>query len=72
LARIVIGEQILAISAQYRTILTVHDAVVSVAPKNKSQEALDFIMEKMSVPPTWGKDLPITCEGGYADNYGDC
>ena len=72
LARIVIGEQILAISAQYRTILTVHDAVVCVAPKNKSQEALDFIMEKMSVPPTWGKDLPITCEGGYADNYGDC
>ena len=72
LARIVIGEQMLAISAQYRAILTVHDAIVCVAPKNKSQEALDFMMEKMSVPPTWGKDLPITCEGGYADNYGDC
>ncbi len=72
LARIVIGEQMIAISEQYKPILTVHDAVVCVAKKEEAQKALDFMIEKMSVPPTWGKDLPITCEGGYADNYGDC
>ena len=72
LARIVIGEQMIKINTKYRPLLTVHDAVVCVAPKTESQEALDFIMKQMSIPPEWGKDLPITCEGGYGDNYGDC
>ena len=72
LARIVIGEQMIEINKQYKPVLTVHDAVVCVAAKDKAKEALDFIMDKMSVPPTWGQDLPITCEGGFADNYGDC
>ena len=72
LARIVIGEQMIKINAKYRPILTVHDAIVCVAPITESQEALDFIMKQMSIPPEWGKDLPITCEGGYGDNYGDC
>ena len=29
-------------------------------------------MDEMSKPPKWGEDLPITCEGEYAENYGDC
>ena len=53
-------------------VLTVHDAIVCVAPKEQAIEALDFIMEEMNTPPTCGQDLPITCEGGFADNYGDC
>lgn len=72
LARIVIGEQMLSIEKGYRPVLTVHDAVVCVAPKDKSQEALDFIMEKMKIAPVWAEGLPVTCEGGFADNYGDC
>ena len=72
LARIVIGEQMLSIDEGYRPVLTVHDAVVCVAPKDKSQEALDFIMEKMKIAPVWAEGLPVTCEGGFADNYGDC
>ncbi len=46
--------------------------VTLIANLTYSQEALDFIMKQMSIPPEWGKDLPITCEGGYGDNYGDC
>jgi len=72
LARIVIGEQMIQINRKYKPILTVHDAIVCVAPKKERQEALDFMMKEMSIPPQWGKDLPITCEGGFADNYGDC
>jgi len=26
----------------------------------------------MSEPPEWAPDLPIACEGDYANNYGDC
>jgi len=72
LARIVIGEQMVAINRRYRPVLTVHDAVVCIAPEEEKDEALNFIMAEMSKPPAWGKDCPITCEGGYADTYGDC
>jgi len=72
LARIVIGEQMIEINKKYRPILTVHDAVVCTAPEEEKEEALKFIMDEMTKPPVWGKDLPIACEGGYADNYGDC
>ena len=72
LARIVIGEQMIAINKKYKPILTVHDAVVCVAPEEEKDIALEFMIKEMSIPPKWGKDLPITCEGGYADNYGDC
>ena len=30
------------------------------------------IMKIMSEPPEWAPDLPIACEGDYANNYGDC
>lgn len=72
LARIIIGEQMIRINERYKPVLTVHDAVVCVAAESEKDEALKFIMDEMSKPPVWGKDLPISCEGGYADNYGDC
>ena len=72
LARIVIGEQMLEIDGQYRPVLTVHDAVVCVAPQKESHKALGFIMDKMNKAPIWAKDLPVTCEGNFAENYGNC
>jgi hypothetical protein len=72
LARIVIGEQMVSISQKYRPALTVHDAVVCIAAKEEKDDALNYIMAEMSKPPGWAKDCPITCEGAYADNYGDC
>ena len=72
LARIVIGEQMVSISQKYRPALTVHDAVVCIAAEEEKDEALNYIMAEMSKPPGWAKDCPITCEGAYADNYGDC
>ena len=72
LARIIIGEQMVAISHKYRPVLTVHDAIVCIAADKDKDEALNYIMAEMSKPPRWAKDCPIACEGGYADNYGDC
>ena len=72
LARIVIGEQMVKINEKYRAVLTVHDAVVCTAPEEEKDEALKFIMNEMSKAPSWAPDLPVACEGGYADNYGDC
>jgi DNA polymerase len=72
LARIVVGEQMLAIQRRYRVVLTVHDAAVCVVPEAEKDEALAYIIECMSTPPDWGKDLPITCEAKVAHSYGEC
>ena len=72
LARIVIGEQMVAVSHKYRPVLTVHDAIVCISREEDKDEALNYIIAEMSTPPSWGKDCPITCEGGYASTYGDC
>jgi DNA polymerase len=72
LARIVVGEQMLAIQQRYRVVLTVHDAAVCVVPEAEQNEALAYIIECMSTPPSWGKNLPITCEASVAHSYGEC
>lgn len=72
LARIVIGEQMIAINEKYRPVLTVHDAVVCIAPEAEKDSAIKFITDVMSTPPIWGQSLPIACETNYGESYGDC
>ena len=72
LARIVVGEQMLAINERYRVVLTVHDAAVIVVPEIVKDEAMSFIIEKMSTPPAWAATLPVACEAKYGHSYGEC
>jgi DNA polymerase len=72
LARIIIGEQMIAINEKYKPVLTVHDAIVCVAPTQEIDTAMNFIINIMSTPPSWGQDLPIACEAKYGKSYGDC
>ena len=54
-----------------RTLMTVHDEIVSVAPAAHSQEAYEIMGEVMSTAPAWADDgyLALSSEGGIADNY---
>lgn len=72
LARCIIGEQMLRIAKRYRVVLTVHDAVACVAPKEEAEEAMAYVMECMRYVPDWAKGIPLNCEAGYGDSYGDC
>jgi DNA polymerase len=72
LARIIVGEQMLAINERYRPVLTVHDAAVVVVPKAEVEEAMAFITQVMSTPPEWAAGLPVACEAKYGDSYGEC
>jgi DNA polymerase I-like protein with 3'-5' exonuclease and polymerase domains len=72
LARIIVGEQMIKINEKYRVALTVHDAAVIVVPEAEKDEALAYIVECMSTPPTWARGLPVTCEAKYAQTYGEC
>jgi DNA polymerase len=72
LARIVVGEQMIAINEKYKPVLTVHDAVVCVIPTPEVDLAKNFIVDIMSTPPSWAYGLPVACEAHYGESYGDC
>jgi DNA polymerase len=72
LARCIIGEQMLRIARRYKVALTVHDAVLSVVKKEKQDEAMMYINECMKWRPKWAQELPLACELGVGQSYGDC
>ena len=72
LARIVVGEQMIKINEYYKPVLTVHDAIVCVVKKDDTDNAMKIITGIMSTPPSWGLNLPITCEAKFGQSYGDC
>jgi len=72
LARCIIGEQLIKISRKYRVVLTVHDAVACVAPQQEAEEAMAYVMECMRFVPSWADGIPLNCEAGIGESYGDC
>jgi len=72
IARCVVAEQMLRISKRYRPVLTVHDSVAIVAPKNDAVAAQAYVEECMSWNPAWATGLPLSCESGVGESYGDC
>ncbi len=71
LARIIVGEQLLAVNKLYPVTLTVHDAGVWVVPEEERETALAFITKAMSTPPQWCADLPVACEAKSGPSYGE-
>jgi DNA polymerase len=72
LARCVIAEQMLKIGKRYKTVLTVHDAVACIARKEEATVARAYVEECMRWTPAWATGLPLNCESGVAESYGEC
>jgi len=72
LARIIIGEQMLRVAKKYRVVMTVHDAIAVIAPKAEAEIAKEYVELCMRLRPSWAMELPLNCESGYGDSYGDC
>ena len=72
LARIVIGEQMLMVAKKYRVVMTVHDAIACIVPTEQVKTALEYVEMCMRTRPDWGMELPLNCEAGYGESYGDC
>jgi len=53
-------------------LVAVHDAAVIVVPKSELDQAVAFITEVMSTPPSWAEGLPVACEAKSGESYGDC
>lgn len=72
LARIAIGEQMLMVAKKYRVVMTVHDAIACVVPEAEVETAKEYVELCMRIRPAWAPELPLNCESGYGDTYGDC
>jgi len=72
LARIVIGEQMLLVNKKYPVVMTVHDAIATVVPKAEAETAKEYVELCMRLRPSWAPGLPLNCEAGYGESYGDC
>lgn len=72
LARIIVTQQLLRISNNYKVVLTVHDAVACIVRKEDASKAVAFVEQCMRWVPKWAAGCPINCESGFGDTYGDC
>jgi len=71
LARIVVAEQMILVGQRYPVLFQVHDELIITAPATDADNAQKYVEACMSTRPKWAPDLPIACESGVADNYGD-
>jgi DNA polymerase I-like protein with 3'-5' exonuclease and polymerase domains len=72
LARIIIGEQMLQVAKKYKVVMTVHDAIACVVPETEAETAQEYVEMCMKMRPKWALELPLSCESGVGNNYGEC
>jgi DNA polymerase len=71
LAAIVIREQMAKVGQHYHVAFQVHDEIIIAAPSDEAESAMQQLVAVMSTPPKWAPGLPVACEAGYSENYGD-
>ena len=71
LAALVIREQMVTIGQRHKVVFQVHDEIIIMAHKAVKDVAIAEIVDVMSQPPQWAPELPVACEVGCAENYGD-
>ena len=60
----------LAISRRCKVVMTVHDSIVALAPKEKATEARAYVEACMRKAPAWAAGLPLNCESKMGETYG--
>jgi len=71
LARDIIAEQLIAVAKKYDVVMTIHDELVMLCPEDDVDECVKYIRQCMTTAPAWCADLPLDCEVGVGDNYGE-
>jgi DNA polymerase len=70
LARIVMGQHLLAIEAAgITTVSTTHDEVIMVVREAEAEVAEAEVRDIMTTPPDWAPDLPLDVDTGWAKEY---
>jgi hypothetical protein len=55
----------------YRFVMQAHDELVWIVPDDKVEDCKRVVLEEMTRPPSWGKDIPLAAECGVGQSYGD-
>lgn len=71
LARDIIAEQLVLVAKKYPVVMTVHDELVMLCKDTEVDECVKYVEQCMTTAPSWCSDLPLGCEVGVGDNYGD-
>ena len=40
--------------------------------QQEAEEAMAYVMECMRFVPSWADGIPLNCEAGIGESYGDC
>ena len=59
-------------SNKYKVVMTVHDAIGCIVPEGEVKQGMAYVEKCMRVRPEWAQDLPLDCEGGIGNSYGEC
>lgn len=69
LARVVMSQAMPAIAERFPLVMTTHDELVALAPKERADECLAFMVEHMTKRPAWLPQIPLAAEGGHDECY---
>ena len=69
-ARIVMTDGMLRTAKRYPIAGTVHDEQIVVVPESESKEALAWVLEQMTVEPSYMPGIPLAADGGVHRRYG--
>jgi hypothetical protein len=69
-ARVVMTDGMLRVNKRYPVKGTVHDELIAVAPQEEAEEATDWVLEQMTITPSYMPGIPLEADGGHHRRYG--
>lgn len=71
LARIVMTDGMLRVAKRYPVVGTVHDELICVVPDSEVHEAKTWVLEQMTIEPSYMPGIPLAADVGAHRRYGD-
>ena len=69
-ARVVMTDGMFRVNKRYPVKGTVHDELIAVAPQEEAKEATDWVLEQMTITPSYMPGIPLEADGGHHRRYG--
>ena len=69
-ARVVMTDGMLRVAKRYPVVGTVHDELIAIAPEKEAQEAHKWVLEQMTLEPSYMPGIPLAADGGFHRRYG--
>ena len=70
-ARIVMTDGMLRVSKRYPVVGTVHDELIALVPDSEVEEAKTWVLEQMTMDPSYMPGIPLAADGGAHRRYGE-